>query len=314
MRVLITGGFGYLGGRIAQFLASRRDYNIVLGSRHKILSPDWLLSAQSTQIHWESLANLEEICDGVDAVVHAAGMNAQDCASNPVLALEFNAVATARLLEAAIKQKVKRFIYLSTAHVYGSALKGVVTEETNPLPVHPYATSHCAGEDVVRVAYQRGDIEGIVIRISNAYGAPACVGANCWMLLVNDLCRQAVTSGRMVLRSSGTQKHDFVPLLDVCGVVHHLLCLSAQNLNKALFNVGGGRSYSVWEVACLVQKLCIQGLGCHLNLTRMSHQNMETDNKLDYRIDLLRETGYQSSADCVGEIEKLIEFCKASFS
>ena len=78
-------------------------------------------------------------------------MNAQNCVTDPVAALEVNAVATARLLQAAIRQGAKRFIYLSTAHVYGSSLSGVITEETCPASLCPYAASHRAGEDVVRI-------------------------------------------------------------------------------------------------------------------------------------------------------------------
>jgi UDP-glucose 4-epimerase len=66
----------------------------------------------------------------------------------------------------------------------------------------------------VRFMHERGDIEGIVIRVSNSFGAPAHQHANCWMLLVNDLCRQAVSTGQMTLRSSGIRRRDFVTLTD----------------------------------------------------------------------------------------------------
>ncbi len=265
------------------------------------------------QTRWDSLAGLEHICSAVDAIVHLAGINAQDCATDPVVALELNAVATARLLQAAVRQRVKRFIYLSTAHVYGSHLTGAITEETCPVSLHPYATSHRAGEDVVRAANQRGEIEGIVIRLSNAYGAPAHKDANCWMLLVNDLCRQAVTTQRMVLRSSGLQRRNFIPLPDACRAIDHLLQLSAQDLARDIFNVGGMWSPTVWEVACLVQERCTVALGFQPQLIRIPPQTGETVTELDYRFDALRQTGFQPSANKVEEIDRLLNFCKASF-
>ncbi len=313
MRVLITGGFGYVGGRLAQFLASQAGYEIVLGSRQQTEPPPWLPQAKVVQTRYGSPTGLEYICTGVDTVVHLARMNAQDCAADPIAALEFNAVATARLLQVAIRQGAKRFIYLSTAHVYGSPLTGVITENTCPVSLHPYATSHRAGEDVVRAAHQRGEIVGIVIRLSNSYGAPAHKDANCWMLLVNDLCRQAVTTQGMVLRSSGLQRRNFIPLPDACRAIGHLLRLPARDLAGNIFNVGGEWSPTVWELACLVQERCAVALGFRPTLTNIPPQIDEMSAELDYRFDVLRQSGFQPGSDRTGEIDRLIEFCRVAF-
>ena len=313
MRILITGGFGYLGGRLAQFLVNQVDHTILLGSRQQNKPPDWLPHVEVVQTQWDSPASLEQICIGVNAVVHLAGMNAQDCTADPAAALEVNGLATARLLNAAIKQRVKRFIYLSTAHIYGNPLAGVITEETCPTNLHPYATSHRAGEDVVRAAHQRGEIEGIVIRLSNGYGAPVHKDTNCWMLLVNDLCRQVATTHEMVLRSTGLQRRDFVPLTDACRAIGHLLVLPKQDLGRGTFNMGGKTASTVWEVACLIQARCEATLGFLPQLNRVAPQADEAIAELDYRLDALLQTGFQPSADRVEEIDQLIKFCKASF-
>lgn len=313
MRILITGGFGYLGGRLAQFLANQAGYTVLLGSRQQTRPPHWLSHVVIVQTRWDSPASLEQICTGVNAVVHLAGMNAQDCTADPAAALEVNGLATARLLNAAIKQGVKRFIYLSTAHVYGNPLAGVITEETCPTNLHPYATSHRAGEDVVRAAHQRGEIEGIVIRLSNGYGAPVHKDANCWMLLVNDLCRQVATTHEMVLRSTGLQRRDFVPLTDACRAIGHLLVLPKQDLGRGTFNMGGKTASTVWEVACLIQERCEATLGFLPQLNRVAPQADEAIAELDYRLDALLQTGFQPSADRVEEIDQLIKFCKTSF-
>ena len=89
MRVLVTGGFGYLGGRIAQSL-SAEGHKIVLGSRVKQQSPGWLPDADVVQIEWINSESLLAICSEIDVIVHAAGMNAQDCLLDPEGAIEFN--------------------------------------------------------------------------------------------------------------------------------------------------------------------------------------------------------------------------------
>ena len=311
MSVLITGGFGYLGGRLAQFLAPQAADEILLGSRQQTEPPSWLPQAGVVQTQWDSPTALEQICTGVDAVVHLAGMNAQDCVADPVAALEFNAVATARLLRAAIRQGVERFIYVSTAHVYGSPLTGVITEETCPASLHPYATSHRAGEDVVRAAHQRGEIAGIVIRLSNSYGAPAHKDANCWMLLINDLCRQAAATQRMVLHSSGMQRRDFITLTDACGAIRHLLELPADKLGEGLFNVGGGWAPTILEMAQRVADRIHAATGNRPEILRKEDQNTEDSELLDYTMKRLIGTGFSVNGnDNVDqEIDGLIQFC-----
>jgi len=133
-------------------------------------------------------------------------------------------------------------------------------------------------------------------------------------LLVNDLCRQAVTTQSMVLRSSGLQRRDFVPLHDVCRAIDHLLHLPGQDLAKNLFNVGGEWSPTVWEVACLVQQRCIVALGFQPKLTRVPPGAEERSSELDYRIDALRQTDFQLRANRAAEIDRLLNLCQASFA
>jgi UDP-glucose 4-epimerase len=88
MRILITGGFGFVGGRLAVHLA-QVGHKIILGTRHSTASPEWLPHAEVAKIAWDDEVALERLCDGVDVIIHAAGMNAQDCATDPVAALAF---------------------------------------------------------------------------------------------------------------------------------------------------------------------------------------------------------------------------------
>ena len=98
MKIIITGGFGYLGGRLAKHLACYNNYDIILATRQVAKTPDWLADVDVLNIKWESSSNLEHICKGVHTVIHMAGMNVQESFANPEKALEFNAVSTNRLL------------------------------------------------------------------------------------------------------------------------------------------------------------------------------------------------------------------------
>lgn len=312
MRILITGGLGFVGGRLAVHLA-QAGHQVVLGSRHFALPPLWLPHAEMVQIEWENRESLKQSCNGVDVVVHAAGMNAQDCAADPAEALVFNGVATARLVRAASTMRVSRFIYLSTAHVYGSPLVGTITEETCPKNLHPYATSHLAGEYSILYANQRDQIKGAVLRMSNAFGAPVHGDVNCWMLLVNDLCRQAVQTRKLKLETSGLQHRDFIPMSAVCGVIEHLV-VAEKSMQTGILNVGAGISQSVLDMTKTIQQRCEQILGFKPELHCAPGNKDEECSRLIFQVDKL--TAIEARADqasVIAEIDNLLHFCKSNY-
>jgi UDP-glucose 4-epimerase len=314
MRILITGGFGFVSGRLAFHLA-QAGHQIVLGSRKASSPPDWLPQAEVEQIYWDDGCALEDSCSGVEVVIQAAGMNAHDCAADPVAALEFNGLATARLLAASIRAGAQRFIYLSTAHVYASPLVGLITEETCPRNLHPYATSHLAGEQAVLSASQRGPIQGIVLRLSNTFGAPIHKGANCWMLLVNDMCKQAVQTRKLVLQTSGLQQRDFVGMTTVCRIAEHLTVVNGASTQPCIFNVGSGMSQSVLAMAQFIQQRCVQVLGFEPVLQCVQGGVEVSHPKLTYRSDNLAEIGIKTNdSDTKAEIDGLLRFCYSTFT
>lgn len=312
MRVLITGGFGYVGGRVAQYL-DHLGFRIVLGSRTHNTPPSWLPGAESVQTDWNDEDELEEMCRGVDIVLHAAGMEAKDCEANPEAALEFNGLATARLVSAACRGGVRRFLYLSTAHVYASPLVGTITEESCPRNLHPYATSHLAGELAVMSAGQRGPIEGVILRLSNAFGPPAHTKANCWMLLVNDLCRQSVLTRTIRLRSAGLQRRDFVTLYDVSRAIFHLIGRKKETLGDGVFNIGGMASTRVIDMARLIRTRCLAVLGFAPEITLSEIAATDEPFDLDFRVDKILNTGFQLIRNVDEEIDATLKICPDVF-
>lgn len=314
MRILITGGFGFVGGRLAAHLA-QAGHQIVLGSRKAIVHPAWLPQGEVVHINWDDAAALERSCKGVDVVVHAAGMNAQDCAARPVAALAFNGVATARLVAAASRTGVQRIMYLSTAHVYAAPLMGTITEETCPRNLHPYATSHLAGENAVLSAGQHGQIQSIVLRLSNAFGTPMHKDVNCWMLLVNDLCRQAVQTRKLVLHTNGQQQRDFISMTEVCRVGERLAAGSKDDLQTGVFNIGASVSQSVLTMANIIQQRCTQVLGYEPVLRHKNDTESESLEPFIYSISRLNALAIKiDDSYNLTEIDNLLRFCQATFN
>jgi UDP-glucose 4-epimerase len=197
--------------------------------------------------------------------------------------------------------------------VYGAPLVGVLTERSPTRPVHPYAITHRAAEDFVFGEASRGGLEPLVIRLSNAVGAPASATVERWTLLVNDLSRQIVVDGRMTLRSAGLQQRDFIPMTDVCRAIAHLLEQPAERLQDGLFNLGGGRSLRVIDVAQRLAARAEALLGFLPEIARPAPRDGESAPTLDYRIDKLLGSGFSLEGDLDRELEDTLRFCQAVF-
>ena len=311
-KVLLTGGLGYVGGRLALAL-NEAGHVVHCGTRRReIFAPAWFPSLHMVQLEWESIESLTKACQGLDCVIHLAAMNEVESARDPVRALEINGLSSLRLLEAAKLAGVRRFIYFSTAHVYGAPLQGDIDETILPRPIHPYAITHKVAEDFVMAAHDQRQIEGLVIRLSNGFGAPVTPDVDRWTLLVNDLCRQAVTTGELRLNSSGNQLRDFITLSDVARAVNHLLQLKANHLADGLFNLGGGKAMSILEMTERIAARWQALTGREIAIVRPAGVSVPPP-VLTYRYDKLTATGFTLSSEVDREIDDTLKMCLKAF-
>jgi len=274
-------------------------------------SPDWLPTADVVMMDVLKPETLPKALEGVQVVVHFAALNEADCLKNPAKAVAVNVDGVAHVLDAAMQAGVQRFIYFSTAHVYGAPLIGHITERSTPRPVSVYAQTHFAAEEKVLAAHQRKAIEGIVIRLSNGFGSPAHSGVHCWRLLVNDLCTQAVCDKQLVLRSSGLQLRDFISIDDVGRVVEHLLGLPVEMCGDGLFNVGSGCSMSVYAMAGRIASCCHEVFGYAPKIIRPEPEVSDVVANFEYDISKIRQTGFLFNGDRDEEIKQLLRMCYA---
>ena len=313
-KILITGGLGYVGGRIIESLSKKSAFRLSIGTRRsEIVVPDLLRNGEVVQMDLESKESLDTACEGVRYVIHLAGLNEIDSASDPEKALAINGNGTLRLLGAAERSGVERFIYFSTAHVYGKPLEGTITEQTLPRPVHPYAISHRVAEDLVLAAHDSGSLIGIVLRLSNSFGTPNTPYANRWTLIVNDLCRQAVEKRELTLRSSGLEQRDFITLEDVGKAVVHFLDLPGRMCGDGLFNLGGECSMRIIDLAELVASRCLDVLGFLPEIKRVESRWDEFSKDLEYNIDKVKATGFVIAGNTNEEIDSTLYFCRDAF-
>jgi UDP-glucose 4-epimerase len=313
MHILIAGGFGFVGGRIAKQLVEV-GHQVTLGSRSERNPPSWLANVGIEKMEWFSSSALEKCLLGIDVIVHCAGVNATSSFLDPVKAFEFNGLATTKLAWAASRANVKCFIYFSTAHVYANPLSGVIDEKTIPSNPHPYAASHLMGEAGLFSVSQVSGMQAIVLRLANAYGAPVHKDVHCWNLLVNELCKQAMQNGRLMLNTSGQQERNFIGLDHVCNVVEHIISGHNGMLLNDVFNIGSPTSLSVLEMAKVIQQRCAEVIGFYPPLEINNAEPGLMGQCLDYKINKIIETGFEAQAySNFSEIDTLLKFVKVNF-
>jgi UDP-glucose 4-epimerase len=309
LKILVTGGLGYLGGRISQSLIEC-GHQVFIGSRSKIKPPNWAEQARIVQLEWGDLKALSSVLKGIDVVVHAAGMNAHECEMDPIEALEFNGVATARLVQACVNTNVSKFIYLSTVHVYCSPLSGVISEDSATVNRHPYATSHAAGENVV--LQQNKNFTGVVLRLSNCIGTPLDKNTNCWMLVVNDFCRQVIEFKEIKVNSSQKLRRDFVPISLLCDMISFLVDKKGK-IGEDIINVSLAKTASLQEMVSLISERSESILGYRPKATFRSHDSSNENHNLTLSNSVLSKyIKLESSLDY--EIDRLLLNCKQWFS
>ena len=312
--ILITGGLGYVGGRIAEFLSSNTDYNLIVADiTDKVITPhDWIKKGNILNLDITS-KNIADALKDINCIVHLAAVNEIESLENPEKALLINGFGSLNLLKMAELNKVERFIYFSTAHIYKSPLSGVIDEKTLPRPIHPYAITHKVAEDFILASYDKKKIQSVVIRMSNSFGKPVSADIDRWTLLVNDLCKQAVVNKKLILKSSGLQVRDFITLEDVSRAVHHLIQLPPTKLDNGIFNLGGEKTLSILDMTTLIADRCNIVLGFYPKIIRPEPVQDESIDYLEYRIDKLKNTGFNLLSNFEKEIDNMLIFCNESF-
>lgn len=309
--VLLTGGFGTLGGRLAALLSGDANINLRLASREKRPAPSWAPRAETVQVDFDNAGSIKNMLQDVSHVVHLVAMPDFESRAEPELAKVVNTQYTQRVLDACAPNV--RFVYLSTIQVYGGSLKGVVTEKTPTRPTEVYAQTHLDAEKLVETANQQGRIRGVTLRNANGFGAPMSKDAKIWQIITNDLCRQAVETKELLLKSHGQQFRNFIPFSDVVSAINHSLRADFAWTDSTTFNLGGAKSIRVLEMASMVADRCETTLGFRPQVQTLGEQPSTQPESFVYDSSKFKATGFSPEYRVGDEIDHLLKACQRWF-
>ena len=201
---------------------------------------------------------------GCEALVHAAGVTDEDFADREAAQAKATGGTTA-LLEAARAAGIRRLVYFSSAHVYGP-LEGHIDELHAVSPVSDYAKAHFAAEQLFRNAASDGVTSTLLVRPCAVYGMPLSLERFArWSLIPFDFPRQAV-AGRIVLKSHGSQRRNFVHASGLGNLVGWWLGQPAPGTIVA--NAPGRAECPVYEFAALCAKIAKDECGREVAIER----------------------------------------------
>ncbi len=306
MNILITGGSGYLGARLQDYLKkSIGSKYIYIGSRKKVN-----LGFNFRYMNYNDLDQLRQALYQIDVVVHLSGANAAECNRNICKAINDHSQCANLLLRASELEGVKRFIYISTCHIYGTPLQGEINEITLPRPSKGYSITKRLVEDLVLSSSLKSKI---VLRLSNGFGFPANIESFRKNLIVNDICLQAIKKKIIKLNSSGKQFRNFISVINICRSIEFFIDLADKDIKYSIFNLGESESLSILEMSKLVAERCYKMYSYKPDIVRNfsdSNENFDTENSdFKYIIDRLLSAGFILKDNFDYEIDNTLLFC-----
>ena len=251
MKVLVTGGLGYLGSVLCRELRAGGIEPRIIDSDHFNQVPVW--DGHGVDLTRGDIRNAPLVAkqlDGVDAVVHLAAIVGDSAGNlNPEMTIEVNVASTARLALECAGRGI-RMIFASTSSVYGYNGSSLLAEGARTIPLSLYASCKLAAEDVI---LRKLPDKALVFRFGTLFGLSPRMRFD---LVVNRFIGQAIQDKRISV-FGGSQLRPFLHVGTAAGVIKKAL-LSDR---AGLYNIGG-TNLTILDVAKTVSKLS----GCEVRI------------------------------------------------
>ncbi len=299
MRVLVTGGGGFIGSHVVDRLIERgitpRIFDLSASPYHSPLEVETFTGSITDP------ANLALAMRDCDAVIHLAAVaDVAHVHADPVLAEEVNTRGTLNVLEAACRTEVGRVVYGSTTWVYSDCAEQSVDEETPiPAPRHLYTATKLAGETYCAGYAELFDLESTVLRFGIPYGPRARAAG-----VVAKFTDLALEGKALTIAGDGSQCRSFIYVEDLAeGIVAGLEPAAANRT----YNLSGDDVVTILEIAETVQEMTG---GCEIVHT--PPRPGDFPGKEISNVRALEEIGWKAETSFREGVRKYVEWVRGS--
>lgn len=317
MKILVTGGAGFIGSAFCRRILSQFHYLTLVNVDN--LYPCSTISSDLTTDHDNYYFIKSNINDtdlllstlkahNIDTVVHFAAQSHVDTSfTNPMLYTQDNTLGTHSLLEAARQYgKIKRFIHISTDEVYGentSSDPDAKTETSLLKPTNPYAASKAGAEMLVHSYVHSYNLPAIIIRSNNIYG-PGQYPEK----VVPRFILQLLNSCPITIQGSGRQLRSFLYVEDAVDAV---LCILFQGEIGEIYNISSKDEISIYDLAIYLHAYIAPQKPFEDCITFIEDRNFN-DKRYWIQSEPLKRLGWKQAASLEQGLQKTIEWFKAN--
>ena len=266
MNILVTGGAGYIGSGLLVKLgeefpdASITSLDNLDGGNYRYV--DYLRKDRRYLLLAGDIRKKSDVRKALTRdtaiIMHLAAISGvKPCREQPRKAINTNLYGTHLLLEEAINRNVERFIFTSSAAVYGTPKQQPITEEHPRKPINFYGVTKVGAEKLVNMYHVNSGLTTTILRLSNVYGVSAYT---LWKSVVPRFVWQAMNDQPLTIRADGKQQRDFVHVQDIIDAFIQCAKASKQAVAGETFNLGG-EALSVNHIAELIIQESQQRLG-----------------------------------------------------
>jgi len=261
---LVTGGAGFIGSHLVDALVARGEQVRVLDDFSTGRWENLAAVVDRVEVMLgdvRDVAAVAKAMEGVEVVVHLAAVaSVQASVEDPRRVWAVNCGGTLNLLEAARAREIRRFVFASSAAVYGDHTDLPLREDLPPRPLSPYAASKAAGEALCTAYHASYGLPTVVLRFFNVYG-PRQDPRSPYSGVISIFADRMRRGLSPVVYGDGHQTRDFVYVADVVEAV--LRAAEREAAVGSVFNVAGGGRTSVLELVAVLNRV----LGTHLEPT-----------------------------------------------
>ena len=246
---LVTGGCGFIGSHIVDYLVEQGHDVVVVDNRSA--NNDRFFENDQVVYNSDDITDylsMRIAMEGVDYVFHlAAESRLQPAIKNPIEAVTKNCVGTTVMLQAARDEGIKRFVYSSTSSGYGN--NPAPSVETQPDDcLNPYSASKIAAEKFCKMYYELYGLPTVSLRYFNVFGERSPTKGQ-YAPVIGIFQRQKEAGEPLTIVGDGSQRRDFIYVKDVARANYLASVMPLKGHTGEVFNVGSGKNYSLQEIA-----------------------------------------------------------------
>ncbi|MFA5261478.1 MAG: SDR family oxidoreductase [Candidatus Omnitrophota bacterium] len=259
-KFLITGGAGFIGSNIAEKLLREGHYvrvldNFYSGKEENLAFVEGL-GPERFELHRGDIRDkdaCERACQGMDYVLHQAALRSvPKSMADPESYNDVNINGILFMLQAAAKNKIKRFVFASSSSVYGDTDRFPEQETFYPLLISPYALSKLAGEYYCRIFSESFSLETACLRYFNVFGPRQALDDE-YAVVIPKFIHCILNDQPPPIFGTGKQSRDFTFIDNV--VSANILAATVPGIKHEVFNVGNGADHTVLQLVAALNKI-----------------------------------------------------------